>query len=347
MKKFYSILALLCVALVACESATDEATRIAKVDKETITLEKLIAEQNGEFDDEELLEMLFENSLVLDRMYTTNDKGEWEFHWEYDPDKNNYNSRTHYLFSENTFTLNWVYNESKIRRFDDIYTFQDYEYSYDAETNVLTTYCTFDGKSISVGKKHEAVVVYFDTNIVVLEGYIVGNDMSLGTMWRTVMKFDTNTRDNIICVDKYLEEPQDVDSEAIFAKMENYEMRIYKMVIYNDNSNQWHDSFVVGDFINGFRLKDDNIEFRTLQLMVEHDGLDQNRDVFWERPVVRDVENDALYSKFEVPEVGIQESTFKVIFDNGEYVMWRYDIVYNHFDKEPTEEHYILICTYN
>ena len=351
MKKIYLLLALLCVALVACErqGSVEESMHVDKVDKEILSLEKLIAQQNGNFDDEKLFEKLLKSTIVMERMYLMNDKGAWEFDWEYDSNKVRSEFRSHYIFSEDTFTVNSINDKTKIRRYEDIYYFTDYDYAYDAETNVLTTYCSYsyDDYKISVGEKQEATVVYFDGDMLVLDGYILGNDISRGSMYRSVFKFDKETRDQIICLDKYIDEPQDVDSKAIFEKMENYAMCISDgMVIsYLEENDMWTSSGVAGNFMNSFRLKGDIMEFRSV-VLGEVDGEYKYHDVYYERLVVRDVENDALYTTFEVPDVGVKEETFKIIFDNGEYVIWRYDIVYNNFDKEPTEDHLILVCSY-
>ena len=348
MKKIYSLLALLCVALVACErqSSADESMYVDKVDKEILSLEKLIAQQNGNFDDEKLFEKLLKSTIVMERMYLMNDKGAWEFDWEYDPNKVRSEFRSHYIFNEDTFTINSINDKTKIRRYEDIYYFADYDYAYDAETNVLTTYCSYshDGYKISVGEKQEATVVYFDGDMLVLDGYILGNDINRGSIYRSVFKFDKETRDQIICLDKYIDEPQDVDSKAIFEKMENYEMCLYHgmMLSYHEEDGKWSSSGTAGDFMNGFRLKGDIIEFRS----VEFGDVDGYHDEYYECPVVRDVENDALYVKYELPDVGVKEHTFKIIFDNGEYVIWRYDVVYNEVGMEPTEKHRILVCYY-
>ena len=347
MKKFYSLLALLCIALVACESATDETTRVAKIDKETLTLERLIAQQSGEFNDEKLLEMLIENSIEMDRVYVMNDKGAWELDWEYNIETDRSFTRTHYLFSEETFTINHIEKETNICSLDNSSIFEDYYYTYDAETNMLTTYCSYDSKAIYVGEKQEAKVVYFDTDIVVFDGYILGNDISRGSMWRTVFKFDTKTRDNIIYIDRYVAEPQNIDCEALFAKMESSVMARYSCMQakYYDDTNTWSSWGIAGRCFDEFWLEGDMMVFHS-------SGFDgEYYDTTSEVAVKRDVDNGVLYIETEVPETEVsnsymREQVLKPIYANERFVVWLYDVTLTKADGDTSFNRSVIVCEF-
>lgn len=340
MKRFYSIVAILCLALVACESAKEGTdTRGDKVDKEFLSIEELIVEQNGEFNDDQFMEALLGKTFEAERQYLMNEEGAWELYWELNEERNLYGS--HYVFSENTFTINRVHRDSYIRHIEDAYIYDDYDYSYDAATNMLITNSYYDGNVIAEGEKQVAEVVYFDNDIVVLDGSFLGCNLSKSSMWRTVLKIHKEVRDNIICIDKYVAEPQDVDSEKIFAKMEECEMAIYDCMIieYSEYSDQW-DLGVAGNFIDSFKLKGDSIIYHSTGFDGEY------YDVTYECAVVRDVENDALYVKHEGTEAGIMEETLKAIYADDRFVFWRRDIVYNYVDKAPEFRNLIIVCEY-
>lgn len=346
MKKVWTLIVLLCLCLVACESATDDATRGKDPDKEIFTLEKLIAQQNGSFNDEIFMETLFKNSLVLDRLYVMNNNGAWELEWEYVEDAP-IPWRNHYLFSDKTFTINRVDKETRFSEIEDMYVFDDYDYSYDADTNLLTTYCSFDSKEIKIGEKQEATIVYFDGDIVVLDGYFIGSDINISSMWRYVFKIDKETRDNIIRIEKYLDEPQDVDSKAIFERLESSKMRVYvdMAIKYNPYLDIWNGGGVCGEFIKGFTLKGDCIVFYST-IFDEIDGVVGYHEVSWDIPVVCDVENDTLYTERDVPGVGVWTETLKAFYYDGQYVLWLYDVVHNNYDSESTAKRYILISVF-
>lgn len=337
MRKFYFILLAAAAMAVACESAVDNPQ---VMDDETYMLDELIELQKGEFDDELFVNTLRQEAFFVDKFYELNDNGEWT------EVKSKFNSslpgtKTLYIFDEATFTLRNVELETNFRDMDD-YNFGDYDYSYDAETNTLTTNCKFVEKDgvgeIVVGEKLEAKVLYFDSKMMVLEGDIVSYANVLEKkQWRFVMKFDKAMRENMVDLHDYIAEPQDVDSEAIFNEMENRVVDIFYAYGYSPASDSW--SGVYGFDMDTFRLAGDNI-------VIHNEGFNgEAYEYDYEVPVTRDVESDTLYAKYENPEVGVVEFTFKVIFANDNYVIWLYDMVDTKLDGEVYSSRYLLYTT--
>ena len=343
MKKLWTLVALLCLALVACESATDDATRGEEIVKDEViaTIDDLIAQQNGEFNDEIFLKTLLENSLVIDRFYGINDMGEWKLEWEFKPDPDHSIYRVHVLFSKETFTFNRIDQESKICNLEDIYVFDDYEYSYDPETNILTINCWYSANEIKVGETYEAEVVYFDGDIVVLDGYFACNDLSKGSMWRNIFKVDKESRDNILRIENYLDEPQDVDSEAIFAKIESGWMQVCSLLAWTRSESYGWISACVN--FGSFRLKGDTIEIFARYL----DGSANIQESYYVHSVVLDVDNDSFFVRCEDPGVSIQDNTFRAIYDDGKYVIWLRDITLDIVGKDVKKESYVFVCQYS
>ena len=334
MKKIYFILLAVATMAVACESAVDNPQ---VMDDETYLLDELIELQKGEFDDELFVNTLRQEAFYLDKFYELNDNGEWtEVKPEYQLRFQQY--KTYYIFDEDTFTLRNVDLETNFRRMND-YDFADYDYSYDAETNILTTNCKFVKKDgvgeIVVGEKLEAKVLYFDSKMMVLEGDIVSYANALEKkQWRFVMKFDKAMRENMVDLHDYIAEPQDVDSEVIFKEMENRVVDIFYEYGYSPASDSW--SGVYGFDMDTFRLAGDNI-------VIHHQGFyGEAYEYDYEMPVTRDVENDTLYAKYENPEEGVVEYSFKIIYANDSYVIWIYDYKYTKLDGEVSSDRYLL-----
>ena len=334
MKKIYFILLAVATMAVACESAVD-APQIK--DDETYMLDELIELQKGEFDDELFVNTLRQEAFFVDKFYELNDNGEWtEVKPEYQPRFQQYN--TYYIFDEDTFTLRNVDLETNFRRMND-YDFADYDYSYDAETNILTTNCKFVEKDgvgeIVVGEKLEAKVLYFDSKMMVLEGDIVSYANALEKkQWRFVMKFDKAMRENMVDLHDYIAEPQDVDSEAIFNEMESRVVDIFNVYGYSPASDSWSGTY--GFDMDTFRLAGDNI-------VIHHQGFyGEAYEYDYEVPVTRDVEGDTLYVKVDDLEDGCVEYSFKIIYANDSYVIWIYDYKYTKLDGEVSSDRYLL-----
>ncbi len=301
-------------------------------------LDELIELQKGEFDDELFVNTLRQEAFYFDQYYELGNNGEWvEVKSEYAPSQPEF--KTLYIFDEDTFTLRNVYLETNFRRMND-YDFADYDYSYDAETNILTTNCKLveDGgvREIVADETLEAKVVYFDSKMMVLEGDIVSHvNLLEKKQWRFVAKFDKAMRENMVDLRDYVAEPQDVDSDAIFKEMESRVVDIFYEYGYSPASDSW--SGVYGFDMDTFRLAGDNI-------VIHNQGLNgpELYEYDYELPVTRDVESDTLYAKYENPEVGVVEFTFKVIFANDSYVIWIYDYKYTKLDGEVSSDRYLL-----
>ena len=337
MKKIYFILLVVATMVVACESVVD-APQIK--DDETYMLDELIELQKGEFDDELFVNTLRQEAFFVDKFYGLNDNGEWtEVKSKFNPSLPEI--KTLYIFDEATFTLRNVEVETNFRDMDD-YNFGDYDYSYDAETNTLTTNCKFVEKDgvgeIVVGEKLEAKVLYFDSKMMVLEGDIVSYANALEKkQWRFVMKFDKAMRENMVDLRDYVAEPQDVDSDAIFKEMESRVVDIFYEYGYSPASDSWFG--VYGFDMDTFRLAGDNI-------VIHHQGFNgEAYEYDYEVPVTRDVENDTLYVKFNDLEDGCVEYSFKIIYANDNYVIWLYDEVYTKLDDEVYSSRYLLHTT--
>ena len=160
MRKIYLFLVLACCGLVACEASLNPNDKLDPIgDPVILEMEDLIAEQNGEFDDEELLDALYSSAIEVTRPYVLQEDKTWERDrtlGTYDYYYIMNNDGTYRRYSKTGFLYEEPYDKGY---YVDTFT-------YDADSNTLST--TFSSRTYS------AKVVYFKDDVLILEGLLAG-----------------------------------------------------------------------------------------------------------------------------------------------------------------------------
>lgn len=160
MRKIYLFLVLACCGLVACEASLNPDDKLDPIgDPVILEMEALIAKQNGEFDDEELLDALYSSAIEVTRPYVLQEDKTWERDrtlGTYDYYYIMNNDGTYRRYSKTGFLYEEPYDKGY---YVDTFT-------YDADSNTLST--TFRSRTYS------AKVVYFKDDVLILEGLLAG-----------------------------------------------------------------------------------------------------------------------------------------------------------------------------
>lgn len=166
MRKIYLFLVLACCGLVACEASLNPDDKLDPIgDPAIVEMEALIAEQNGEFDDKELLDALYSSAVkYYDKKYLfyLDNNNEWK------SELIDGGSVSAYTFHDTgelrCYVADCCYGTSA----DDPYVYYiSQEFNYDADSNTLTT-TALDGSKLN------AKVLYFKDDVVIIEGNIYG-----------------------------------------------------------------------------------------------------------------------------------------------------------------------------
>ncbi len=160
MRKIYLFLVLACCGLVACETSLNPDDKLDPIgDPVILEMENLIAEQNGEFDDEELLDALYSSAMEVTRPYVLQE----DKTWKRDGTLGTYDF--YYIMNNDGTYRRYTKTGCLVEEPYDKGYYVD-TFTYDADSNTLTT--TFRSR------RYSAKVVYFKDDVLILEGLLAG-----------------------------------------------------------------------------------------------------------------------------------------------------------------------------
>ena len=181
MRKIYLFLVLACCGLVACEASLNPDDKLDPIgDPVILEMEALIAEQNGEFDDNELLAKLHSTAMVHGGKIFRYIDNTWQQTIQFGG-----RPTIGYIFYENG--TGSIYRSPGCADHEGSPYYCTYQYEYDAKSNTLTTI---------EDNKFEAKVLYFKDDTIILEGYVIGN--YAGEYRRFTMKFSDERREELL-----------------------------------------------------------------------------------------------------------------------------------------------------
>ena len=181
MRKIYLFLVLACCGLVACEASLNPNDKLDPIgDPVILEMEALIAEQNGEFDDNELLAKLYTSLFSHIEIFNRVDDS-----WR-DTFKDGARPIWGYILYENG-TGSIYYGPTPGVDPEDSRYYSTFQYEYDAKSNTLTTI---------KGNKFEAKVLYFKDDTMILEGHLLGGYYD--EYCRFIMKFSDERREELL-----------------------------------------------------------------------------------------------------------------------------------------------------
>lgn len=182
MRKIYLFLVLACCGLVACEASLNPNDKLdPMVDPAIVEMEALIAEQNGEFDDNELLAKLHSTAMVHSGKIFRYIDNTWRLSF-----KDGGYPTIGYIFYENG-TGSIYHGGPCCANHEGSGYYSTYQYEYDAKSNTLTTI---------EDNKFEAKVLYFKDDTIILEGYVIGEYAD--DYHRLIMEFSDERREELL-----------------------------------------------------------------------------------------------------------------------------------------------------